>query len=118
VWRGHVGIVVNPQEHSFFSTTSSRTHIQGYRSAYWRTRGYPRFFRFLTKNPLKNGGAGETSNRPPAWQTTTLRPSAFQPPPKLQAKTRHEISLRSLRTFVLPMITPLLRSPPCVLHIL
>lgn len=66
VWRGHVGIVVNPREHSFFSTTSSGTRIQSYRSAYWRARGYPRFFRYLTKSPLKNGGASEASNRPPA----------------------------------------------------
>ena len=65
VWRGHVGIVVNPQEHSFFSTTSSGTRLQSYRSTYWRARGYPRFFRYLTKTPPKNG-ASEASNRPPA----------------------------------------------------
>jgi hypothetical protein len=66
VWRGHVGIVVSPREHSFFSTTSSGTRIQSYRAGYWRARGYPRFFRYLTKNPPKNGGASEASNRPPA----------------------------------------------------
>lgn len=66
VWRGHVGIVMNPQEHSFFSTTSSGARAQSYRSAYWRARGYPHFFRYLTKAPLKAGsGATEASNRPP-----------------------------------------------------
>src|SRR5215467_6230758 len=60
VWRGHVGIVVNPQEHSFFSTTSSGARIQSYHSAYWRARGYPHFFRYLMKAPLKaNVGATE-----------------------------------------------------------
>src|SRR5437588_4765713 len=66
VWRGHVGIVVNPREHSFFSTTSSGTRIENYRSAYWRARGYPRFFRYLMKSPLKgSSGATEAANRPP-----------------------------------------------------
>src|SRR5579859_168607 len=65
VWRGHVGIVVNPREHSFFSTTSSGARTENYRSAYWRGRGYPHFFRYLTKSPLKDG-LSEASNRPPA----------------------------------------------------
>lgn len=74
VWRGHVGIIVDPQEHSFFSTTSSGTRILDYRSQYWRARGYPRFFRYLAKGPLE-GGASEASNRPPG-----LQPPASQPP--------------------------------------
>jgi hypothetical protein len=65
VWRGHVGIVVNPREHSFFSTTRSGARTQNYSSAYWRGRGYPRFFRYLTKSPLKDG-TSEASSRPPA----------------------------------------------------
>ena len=65
VWRGHVGIVVNPREHSFFSTTSAGARTENYRSAYWRGRGYPHFFRYLTKSPLKDG-LSEASNRPPA----------------------------------------------------
>ena len=61
VWRGHVGIVVNPREYSFFSTTSSGTRIENYRSAYWRARGYPHFFRYLTKTPLKAANNSETA---------------------------------------------------------
>lgn len=65
VWRGHVGIVINPREHSFFSTTSSGARIQDYRSAYWRARGYPHFFRYLTKAPLKaSGNTAEAANDP------------------------------------------------------
>src|SRR5437870_5397603 len=66
VWRGHVGIVVNPKEHSFFSTTSSGTRIGNYRSAYWRGRGDPHFFRYLTKSPREaSGGTTEAANRQP-----------------------------------------------------
>lgn len=79
VWRGHVGIVMNPQVHSFFSTTSSGARIQNYRSAYWRTRGYPHFFRYLTRSPVK-GGTSEASNRPPALQPAASQPPASKPP--------------------------------------
>ena len=66
VWRGHVGIVTNPRAHSFFSTTSSGSRIENYRSPYWRVRGYPRFFRYLTKTPLKAGATTtEAATRQP-----------------------------------------------------
>lgn len=76
VWRGHAGIVVNPREHSFFSTTSSGARIENYRSAYWRARGYPHFFRYLTKSPLKtaNGATAEAANRQPVTETKTKKP--------------------------------------------
>ena len=54
VWHGHVGIVVDPKEHSFFSSVSSGTGIQDYRSAYWRARGYARFYRYLTKTRTRS----------------------------------------------------------------
>jgi len=69
VWRGHVGIVLDPQEHSFFSSVTSGARIQNYRSAYWHARGHPHFFRDLTKSPLKCGGATtEAADRPPNRQ--------------------------------------------------
>jgi NlpC/P60 family protein len=65
VWRGHVGIVVDPKEHSFFSSVSSGAHIENYRSAYWRSRGYARFYRYLTKSPLNgSGGTSEAASQP------------------------------------------------------
>lgn len=77
VWRGHAGIVVNPREHSFFSTTTSGARLENYRSAYWRGRGYPHFFRYLTKSPLQHA-TSEASNRPPALQPAS-QPRASQP---------------------------------------
>jgi len=69
VWRGHVGIVLDPQEHSFFSSVTSGARIQNYRSAYWLARGYPHFFRYLTKSPLKSAGqTSEAADRPPNRQ--------------------------------------------------
>ena len=47
VWRGHIGIVVDPGEHSFYSSVLSGFAIENYRSNYWSSRGRPRFYRYL-----------------------------------------------------------------------
>jgi hypothetical protein len=47
VWRGHVGIVISPVQHSFFSAMRSGHGIEFYDSTYWQARGRPRFFRYL-----------------------------------------------------------------------
>lgn len=46
VWRGHVGIVVDPQEHSFYSMLRSGLRLSTYDSNYWRRRGQTRFLRY------------------------------------------------------------------------
>jgi hypothetical protein len=67
VWRGHVGIVIDPKEHSFFSFVRSGPDTQFYDSAYWRSRGSARFYRYVT-DELQNGRTGEATDRadPPA----------------------------------------------------
>lgn len=55
VWRGHVGIVVSPVQHSFFSLLRSGAGVGRYDSPYWRGRGHPRFFRYV------KGSAGTVS---------------------------------------------------------
>src|SRR5580658_3088501 len=47
VWRGHVGIVISPTQHSFFSAMRSGRGVEFYDSAYWQGRGQPRFYRYL-----------------------------------------------------------------------
>ncbi len=47
VWRGHVGIVISPVQHSFFSAMRSGRGVEFYDSPYWQARGWPRFFRYL-----------------------------------------------------------------------
>ncbi|SRR5216683_340777 len=46
VWRGHMGIVVDPAKHSFLSALRTHVKTSSYISGYWRHRGPPRFFRF------------------------------------------------------------------------
>jgi hypothetical protein len=69
VWRGHVGIVIDPKEHSFFSFVRSGPDTQFYDSPYWRSRGIARFFRYVTEKPLHAGRAleapGYRDHQPP-----------------------------------------------------
>lgn len=49
-WPGHVGIVLNPREHSFYSLVSTGLEAQDYAGNYWRSRGRPRFYRYKVEN--------------------------------------------------------------------
>jgi NlpC/P60 family len=46
-WRGHVGIVLDPREHTFYSLVRSGLQAEDYLGPYWRSRGRPRFYRYL-----------------------------------------------------------------------
>lgn len=46
VWPGHIGIVVDREEHSFYSAVRSGFAIEDYLSVYWTARGRPRFYRY------------------------------------------------------------------------
>jgi cell wall-associated NlpC family hydrolase len=57
VWRGHVGIVVDPEEATFLSALRSGVKTASYESHYWKRRGRPRFFRYV----------GNHDNVSPEW---------------------------------------------------
>ena len=54
VWPGHVGIVVNPAQHAFFSTLGSGPGIDNYDAPHWRQRGQLRFYRYLKTGPRRD----------------------------------------------------------------
>ncbi len=47
VWHGHVGIVIRPSRHAFFSVLHAGPGIDDYQNRYWRGRGRPRFYRYI-----------------------------------------------------------------------
>jgi hypothetical protein len=51
VWRGHAGIVVQPSKHIFFSFMSSGPGTDDYQTPYWKSRGHPRFYRYIKNEP-------------------------------------------------------------------
>jgi hypothetical protein len=59
VWRGHVGIVVDPKEATFLSALRSGVKTSSYQSRYWTKRGRPHFLRYV-------GAPGNTAI---AWAT-------------------------------------------------
>ncbi len=46
VWQGHVGIVIDPEDHSFYSSVISGFSVSSYSSSYWERRGPRRFYRY------------------------------------------------------------------------
>ena len=46
VWRGHVGLILDPRQHFFYSSLRSGLETEDYTSVYWRRRGAPRFYRY------------------------------------------------------------------------
>ncbi|HEV1995182.1 MAG TPA: hypothetical protein VGR03_12705 [Candidatus Acidoferrum sp.] len=64
VWRGHVGIVMNSREHSFYSSVRSGLRTEFYDSDYWRARGRPRFYRYLAEG-VQAARQPRQDSRPP-----------------------------------------------------
>jgi hypothetical protein len=56
-WRGHVGIVLEPRQHTFYSLVRSGLQAEDYQGLYWRSRGTPRFYRYV----LEVGAQVETA---------------------------------------------------------
>jgi hypothetical protein len=66
-WPGHVGIVVDPSQHSFYSLVSTGIEAQDYEGPYWRSRGRPRFYRYKIEgsgvlNAAKTAAPPQLSN--------------------------------------------------------
>ena len=53
VWRGHVGIVIDAAEHTFYSSVSSGFRTEYYDGPYWRAQGRPRFYRYVLPGPAE-----------------------------------------------------------------
>jgi len=47
VWRGHVGVVIRPSRHVFFSFLREGPGVDDYEAPYWTGRGRPRFYRYV-----------------------------------------------------------------------
>jgi len=85
VWPGHVGIVVDPLQHSFSSLVSTGFDVQDYEGAYWKSRGRPRFYRYKVQNSgvltaSKSPAPRQSSNpnRPPSDGTLVEERSGEQ----------------------------------------
>jgi NlpC/P60 family len=56
-WRGHVGIVVDPSRHLFFSALHTGLKMSSYVSGYWKERGRARFLRYSATSGTPDASA-------------------------------------------------------------
>jgi len=59
-WPGHVGIVLDPAEHTFYSLVRSGLQAENYTGRYWKARGHARFYRYVAHG----AGNAETATGP------------------------------------------------------
>jgi NlpC/P60 family len=90
VWRGHVGIVIDPKEHSFFSFTRTGPDTQFYDSPYWHSRGIARFYRYMTEKPLRSGRTLEATRRVDRAPIPAVSRSSENRPPSALTKPAAE----------------------------
>ncbi len=82
VWPGHVGLVVNPSQHSFYSLVRTGLEEQDYEGPYWRSRGTPRFYRYrIDSSAVMNVAAKHaTATDPEERSAPDAAPTAAAPP--------------------------------------
>ena len=101
VWPGHVGIVLDPIEHSFYSLVSTGLEAQDYLGTYWKARGRPRFYRYKvekgeTLTAVRAPAAPRVANSKSASDTIKLieeqapveSSHSDQPPKAVSERTR------------------------------
>jgi NlpC/P60 family protein len=98
VWPGHVGIVLEPLAHSFYSLVSTGPEAQNYEGPYWKSRGRPRFYRYkvesseiLTAAKAPTPTRASSSAKPretssAAEERTTAAASSADRPPKMASE--------------------------------
>jgi hypothetical protein len=77
VWPGHMGIIVSPTEHSFYSSLRSGVGVDFYDSSYWRGRGKPRFYRYVKRTITTDirSSPGNTGSEEETESSTVLEPA-------------------------------------------
>jgi hypothetical protein len=100
-WPGHVGIVLDPKQHSFYSLVRSGLQSEDYLGPYWRSRGRPRFYRYVVsagtnvetaKADRPAARSGQSAIRGSITAKTEMRADAENTTAK---QTTEEASLRS-----------------------
>jgi hypothetical protein len=95
-WPGHVGIVISPVQHSFYSALHSGLGVEKYDAPYWREHGRARFYRYVKVAPARvNAANARTAQLTPATfggvelhddqKKAGVKTQSFTPPPQAQA---------------------------------
>jgi NlpC/P60 family len=89
VWRGHVGIVMDPREHSFYSSVTSGLRTEYYDAPSWKARGPARFYRYAATKTAFRVSAEERSAKAVHERALQNEQPSFENSPKnLRDSTR------------------------------
>jgi len=115
VWRGHVGIVTDAVEHTFYSSVRSGLRTEYYDGPYWRAQGRPRFYRYVLPGSADltatNGSAPANNSKaqtralmvPVHKENADAPPLGTASPTKVESPTTSPSPTSPLnRPFVLP----------------
>jgi len=75
-WPGHVGIVLEPRQHTFYSLVRSGLQAEDYQGPYWRSRGKPRFYRYVAAIAGRVESAEAKQGSPPRPPATARNGNA------------------------------------------
>jgi hypothetical protein len=93
VWQGHVGIVIDPEDHSFYSSVITGFSVSSFTSSYWENRGPRRFYRYKISNAQSVRLLQRTSHRKPYAAVTrrvVKEPSLVREPSSIAEKKNVE----------------------------
>jgi hypothetical protein len=90
-----MGIVVNPVQHSFFSSLRTGFGVEKYDSHYWRKRGKPRFYRYVktapsgvmlasAKSPSPDDSTGDATEMEPGGTTSPAEDASVPAQPTVE----------------------------------
>jgi hypothetical protein len=108
-WPGHVGIVLDPKQHSFYSLVRSGLQSEDYLSPYWRSRGRPRFYRYVvaTNAIVETAKAAQPVPRSPENSARRSSPATTEARAKTdEAKETATTEVASLRSTIAPAKLP------------
>jgi hypothetical protein len=75
VWPGHMGIIVSPTQHSFYSSLRSGVGVDFYDSSYWKGRGKPRFYRYVKRTTAAEPPSSSRSTRVDEETESSIEPA-------------------------------------------
>src|SRR5229473_5999318 len=115
VWQGHVGVVVDPAERSFYSSVGSGLETEQYDNDYWRQRGNPRFYRYLvaaSSDAALRKPATRVASESNAEPLAASRVAAKAATGKLHGTAIHDSMDESAAIFLIPADIPVPASHP------
>ena len=75
VWPGHMGIIVSPTQHSFYSSLRSGVGVDFYDSSYWKGRGKPRFYRYVKRTTAAEPPSSTRNTRAEEETESSVEPA-------------------------------------------